>query len=481
MRDADIGMTTPIISSFLGDEKPSDAPTFDQVRPQDGRVIGRIAESGQSGVEAAVAVATAAFAAHRSSPVHQRVGWLKSAADALSQTVDEIAALICEDVGKPIRIARGEVRRGAEFLEATAATLTQLGGEVLPLDVTAAGAGHFGYTRHVPYGVVAGITPFNAPVNLLVQKVAPAIAAGNAVITKPAPAGTRTALRLARLFQDAGWPKGLFTVLTGDKETALALASHPTVRAVSFTGGTTAGDALARAAGAKKFVAELGSNAANVVLADADIQEAAQKIAAAAFEASGQQCISAQRVLVEKPVFDAFVQSFAAAASKLKVGRADDPATDVGPMVSRAAAERVMAMCEDAIASGATYALEPQHTDALVSPGILLNVPRTARLWREEVFGPMAIVVPFEGVADGLALANDSPFGLQGAVFTSNLRSAFQFADQFDVGALWINEASRFRLDIYPFGGMKQSGVGREGLRYAIEEFSQVKFIGIRA
>lgn len=481
MRDADIGMTTPIISSFLGDEKPSEAPTFDQVRPQDGRIIGRIAESGQSGVEAAVAVATAAFAAHRSSSVHQRVGWLKSAADTLSQTVDEIAALICEDVGKPIRIARGEVRRGAEFLEATAATLTQLGGEVLPLDVTAAGAGHFGYTRHVPYGVVAGITPFNAPVNLLVQKVAPAIAAGNAVIAKPAPAGTRTALRLARLFQDAGWPKGLFTVLTGDKETALALASHPTVRAVSFTGGTTAGDALARAAGAKKFVAELGSNAANVVLADADIQEAAQKIAAAAFEASGQQCISAQRVLVEKPVFDAFMQSFAAAASKLKVGRADDPATDVGPMVSRAAAERVMAMCEDAIASGATYALEPQHADALVSPGILLNVPRTARLWREEVFGPMAIVVPFEGVADGLAFANDSPFGLQGAVFTSNLRSAFQFADQFDVGALWINEASRFRLDIYPFGGMKQSGVGREGLRYAIEEFSQVKFIGIRA
>ena len=352
---------------------------------------------------------------------------------------------------------------------------------MLPLDVTAAGAGHFGYTRHVPYGVVAGITPFNAPVNLLVQKVAPAIAAGNAVIAKPAPAGTRTALRLARLFQDAGWPKGLFTVLTGDKETALALASHPTVRAVSFTGGTTAGDALARAAGAKKFVAELGSNAANVVLADADIQEAAQKIAAAAFEASGQQCISAQRVLVEKPVFDAFMQSFAAAASKLKVGRADDPATDVGPMVSRAAAERVMAMCEDAIASGATYALEPQHADALVSPGILLNVPRTARLWREEVFGPMAIVVPFEGVADGLAFANDSPFGLQGAVFTSNLRSAFQFADQFDVGALWINEASRFRLDIYPFGGMKQSGVGQEGLRYAIEEFSQVKFIGIRA
>ena len=180
-------------------------------------------------------------------------------------------------------------------------------------------------------------------------------------------------------------------------------------------------------------------------------------------------------------MFDAFVQSFVKAAAKLKVGRADDATTDVGPMVSLAAADRVMAMCEDAIGFGATYALTPQRTDATVSPGILLNVPRNARLWREEVFGPIAIVTSFEGVADGLALANDSPFGLQGAVFTSNLRSAFQFADHFDVGAMWINEASRFRLDIYPFGGMKQSGVGREGLRYAIEEFSQVKFIGIRA
>lgn len=481
MRGAESGMSSvPIISSFLGEDTTSDAPTFDQVRPQDGRVVARISESGARGVDAAVAIATTAFAAHRGSPVHQRVSWLKSAAAALSQAVDEIAALICEDVGKPIRIARGEVRRGVEFLEASAATLTQLGGEVLPLDVTATGAGHFGFTRHVPYGVVAGITPFNAPVNLLVQKVAPAIAAGNAVIAKPAPAGTRTALRLARLFQDAGWPKGLFTVLTGDKETALALASHPTVRAVSFTGGTLAGNALARAAGAKKFVAELGSNAANIVLADADVTEAAQKIAAAAFEASGQQCISAQRVLVENSVFDAFVPRFVAAAAKLKVGRADDAATDVGPMVNRAAAERVMAMCEDAIGQGATFALAPQRTDALVSPGILLNVPRSARLWQEEVFGPIAIVTRFEGITEGLALANDSPFGLQGAVFTSNLRSAFQFAEQFDVGALWINEASRFRLDSYPFGGMKQSGVGREGLRYAIEEFSQVKFVGIR-
>jgi acyl-CoA reductase-like NAD-dependent aldehyde dehydrogenase len=225
---------------------------------------------------------------------------------------------------------------------------------------------------------------------------------------------------------------------------------------------------------------ELGSNAANVVLADADIDDAAKKIASAAFEASGQQCISAQRVLVDKSVLNLFLAKFVSAAKALKVGRADDSATDVGPMVSSASADRVIGMCQDAIARGAEYALEPKREGALVSPGILVLVPPVARLWCEEVFGPIAVVTPFDGIEEALQLANDSPFGLQGAVFTHDLRSAFRFSDDFDVGSLWINEASRFRLDLYPFGGMKNSGVGREGVRYAIEEFSQLKFTGIR-
>jgi acyl-CoA reductase-like NAD-dependent aldehyde dehydrogenase len=307
--------------------------------------------------------------------------------------------------------------------------------------------------------------------------VAPAIAAGNAMIAKPAPAGTRTALRLAQLFLEAGWPKDLFSIVTGDRETALALAAHRDVRAVSFTGGTTAGDALARAAGAKKFVAELGSNAANIVLADADIETAAKKIASAAFEASGQQCISAQR----RPVLDSFLQHFARAARALKVGKAEDPATDIGPMISKASASRVMAMCDDALAKGARFILEPRQDNATVSPGILTDVPTDARLWREEVFGPIVVVAAFEDIDEALRMANDSEFGLQGAVFTRDLAATLRFSDEFDVGALWVNEATRFRLDIYPFGGMKRSGVGREGVRYAIEEFSQIKFTGIFA
>ena len=472
----------PVFSDFVdGKSTTRGDKTFDLVAPQDGRVIGRIAESGQAGVDRAVAAAAAAFAANRKQPTHQRITWLRNAASALLGASKEIAALICEDVGKPIRIATGEVKRGAEFLEATAAALTQFGGETLPLDITATGVGHMGYVRHMPYGVVAGITPFNAPVNLLVQKVAPAIAAGNAIVTKPAPAATRTALRLAQLFEEAGWPRNLFTVVTGDRDSAAALAAHPDVRAVSFTGSTAGGDALAATAKAKKFLAELGSNAANIVMADADVDSAAKKIAAAAFEASGQQCISAQRILVARGVLDAFVEKFVAAAKTLNVGDATDPKTDVGPMVTKASADRVMGMCADALGKGARYALEPRQSDALVSPGILVDVSKSAKLWQDEVFGPIALVTPFDTTEDALRLANDSPFGLQGAVFTRDLAAVLRFADDFDVGALWINEATRFRLDIYPFGGMKRSGVGREGVRYAIEEMSQLKFIGITA
>jgi acyl-CoA reductase-like NAD-dependent aldehyde dehydrogenase len=474
-------MSLPLISSFIGGKRVAHEGTrFPLVRPQDGETIGEIAESGEAGVAAAVAAASVTFAKHRRQPTHKRIELLKRAAGAMAAAAEELAQLISEDVGKPIRVARGEVKRGVEFVEACAAALAQIGGEILPLDSVAGGAGRIGFTRRMPYGVVAGITPFNAPINLLVQKVAPAIAAGNAIVVKPAPAGTRTALRLAEVLVAAGWPLDLFNVVTGDRETASALVRDPEVRAVSFTGSTAGGEALARVAGAKKFVAELGSNAANVVMADADLDDAAKKIAGAAFEASGQQCISAQRVLVAQSAFASFLDKFVAAAGALKAGRADDETSDLGPMVSAAAAERVIAMCEEAVARGARYALRPRREGALVTPGILVDVPRSARLWREEAFGPVAIVMPFETADEALALANDSPFGLQGALFTRDLAAAFRFAEEFEVGSLWVNEASRFRLDMYPFGGVKQSGIGREGVRYAIEELSQLKFVGIK-
>src|SRR2546425_1207602 len=261
---------------------------------------------------------------------------------------------------------------------------------------------------------------------------------------------------------------------------AKLLAAHPLVAVVTVTGSTAAGNELARAAGAKKFVGELGSNAANIVCADADLNDAATRIAGAAFEASGQQCISAQRVIVERPVFDRFLELFVAAAKKLKVGDPEDESIDVGPMVSSAAADRVEKMIEDAVAKGAKLVLKPERRGAILGPAIVAEAPAQARLMREEAFGPVVVVQSVADVDAALELANSSEFGLQGACFTTSLETAFKVSRKLRVGSLWINDASRFRLDTYPFGGVGASGFGREGVRYAMEELSQWKFTGMR-
>src|SRR5438477_2969518 len=307
-----------------------------------------------------------------------------------------------------------------------------------------------------------------------------ALAVGNAVVVKPSPPGTEVALLIAYAVRKAGRPDGLFTVVPGGRETALLLAGHPQVAAITVTGSTAAGNELARAAGAKKFVGELGSNAANIVCADADLADAATRIAGAGFEASGQQCISAQRVIVEKAVYERFLDLFVAAAKKLKVGDPEDAATDVGPMVSRAAADRVEAMIEDAVAKGARLVLKPERRACILGPAIVAEAPAGARLMTEEAFGPVVVVQPVADVEAALALANESEFGLQGACFTSSLETAFKVSRKLRVGSLWINDASRFRLDTYPFGGVGASGFGREGVRYAMEELSQWKFTGMR-
>lgn len=471
-----------LIQCFV-DGAPTDfaeGPTFTWTSPNEAVDAIVMVDATDAGVDQAVASATRSFEANRWVSTSHRIAWIKSVADRIEQRAEEIAALICADVGKPRRSANFEVGRGVEFARSTAAVLQGLGTETPALDTVANGAGRLGMVRRVPYGTVAVVTPFNAPVNLLLQKVIPALAAGNAVVAKPHPAGTRVALLLAQCCVEAGLPAGLFNVVTGDRHPAQALARHPGVRVVSFTGGVAAGEALVAAAGAKKFVAELGSNSANVVLSDADLQDAAARIASAGFEASGQQCVSAQRVIVESSVYDPFLAHFVEAARRLKVGPADESQVDVGPMISLGAANRVMDVARASVAAGARYALEPTQNGCIVSPGILVDAPLSSPIWTDELFGPMVVVQRAEDAEHALQLANDSPFGLQGAVFTRSLKQAFHFSERLDVGAIWINEASRFRLDMYPFGGSKQSGFGREGVRYAIEEMSQLKFIGIR-
>jgi len=454
---------------------------FDLVSPLTGKTLYRIVETDKSTVDLAVTSAHAAWQKHRRSTIAQRVSWLEALAKAFEQDSVRISGMIVDTIGKPRKAANFEASRVGAFIRNCIAELLAGRGEVLPLDSAPNGAGHLGFARRVPYGVVAAITPFNAPANLLVQKLAPALATGNAMVVKPHPTGIEVALAFAELAKQAGLPDGLFNVVTGDRSAALELVAHPLISVITLTGGVAAARALSAAAGPKKFCAELGSNAANLVLADANLDDAANKIAAAGFEASGQQCISAQRVIVEHTVFDAFVEKFVAAAKKLKVGDPTDPATDVGTMVSVAAAERVMALVTDAEAKGARIALKPTIDGAYLSPAIIVAAPGAARVLREEAFGPVVVVQSARDLDDALAQANDSEFGLQGACFTASLDTALRVADEFDCGSIWINEASRFRLDMYPFGGVKDSGFGREGIRYAMEEYSQLKFVGLRS
>jgi acyl-CoA reductase-like NAD-dependent aldehyde dehydrogenase len=450
------------------------------VSPNDETVVSHIVESDAKIIDAAVKDAHAAFVKHQDATTATRVGWLTAAADACDKAEPAIVGSLIRAIGKPRRAATFEAKRVGQFLRACAAQAPHLNGEVLPLDSTATGAGRFGFTVRVPYGVVGAITPFNGPANLLIQKVAPAIAVGNAIVVKPSPPGTEVGLIIAEAFKKAAVPDGLFNVVPGGRDAARTLVTHPLVAVVTLTGSTAAGQELVRAAGAKKFVGELGSNAANIVLADADLADAATRIAGAAFEASGQQCISAQRVIVERSVYQKFLDLFVAASKKLKVGDPNDTTTDVGPMVSRAAADRVEQMVEDAVKKGARLVLKPERRDCILGPAIVAEAPPDARLMGEEAFGPVVVVQPVADVDAALALANSSEFGLQGACFTSSLETAFKVSRKFRVGSMWINDASRFRLDTYPFGGVGSSGFGREGVRYAMEELSQWKFTGIR-
>jgi acyl-CoA reductase-like NAD-dependent aldehyde dehydrogenase len=448
--------------------------------PWTGAVAFTVQPSSADRINRSVETAKAAFQRHLRDPAHQRASWLNGAANALAKEAEQLVEMIIAHIGKPRKAAVIEVNRTIAFIRACATSLPSLKGEAVPLDLVPAGAGLFGFTRRIPYGVVAAVTPFNAPSNLLMQKLAPALITGNSVVIKPCLEGTHIAQLIAKAFSSGGVPDGLVQVVPGDRQEALNLAAHPDVDLVTLTGGTAAGDALARAAGAKRFVGELGGNSANIVARDANIEDAVKRIVPSSFEASGQQCISTQRIIVEAPVFDVFLAHFLEAAKRLKVGNPSLPDTDLGPVVSQRAAARIMALVEDARSRGCRVETLGVAKDCVIPPTVVIDPPAGTRLVREEVFGPVVVILHANDIDDAIRIANDCEFGLQGSCFTSNLATAMKVSEEMRVGSLWINEASRFRLDNYPFGGVGRSGVGREGLPYALEEYTQPKFTGIR-
>lgn len=465
------------------DGAPADAGNAETVEirsPFHGGVSARVIYGGDSAIDASARSARKAFSRWAETALADRAELLEAAADEVVRRADAIVESMIADIGKPRRAATFEISRTAAFLRATARQVHGQHGEVIPLDSAKAGAGLHGFARRVPFGVVGAVTPFNAPANLLMQKLAPAAATGNTVIVKPSLEGTRVALLIAEAFTAAGMPNGVFNVVPGAAGEAQALARHREVDLVTITGGTAAGEALAREAGIRKFIGELGGNSANVVLADADLDDAARRITTSAFEASGQQCISAQRVIVEDAAYGPFLERFVAAADRLKVGDPNDPETDIGPVVHVRAADRISGMIDDAVRAGARLVREPRRNGCIIHPTIVVDAAAGARVIAEEIFGPVAVVMRARDFDDAIAQANDCEYGLQASVFTRDLARALGAADRIRAGSVWINEGSRFRLDNYPFGGVGRSGHGREGVRYALDEYTQWKFTGIR-
>jgi len=456
-----------------------DRDTAAVVSPYDGSTVAHVEQAEAGDVARAVEQARRAQWASARRPRHERAGWLRAAADAVDDSAQDIVESVVRSIGKPLAAARTELRRGPQLLRLCAEEILRLGGTTVPVDAVPGGEGRWSLTKREPYGVVAAITPFNAPVNLLLQKVAPALAAGNAVVVKPAPEVAVTANQLAELLAGC-LPDGLVSVVHGGPEVAVALAADQGTSVVSLTGGVTAGRAIQQAAGIKPVLLELGSNSPNIVLADADLDDAATRIALAAFEAAGQQCISAQRIIVHDPVFDSFTERLVAKAAAMRVGNPADAATQIGPVVHDRAAERIVAMVDEAADSGAKLLLDGRGQGTMLGPTLLADVPPAASILRDEVFGPVAVLIRASDLDEAIAIANDAPGMLQASCFTADLSAAMEAAEALRAGSVLINDATRFRLDVSPFGGYGQSGFGREGVRYAMESLSQIKHIGVR-
>ncbi len=445
--------------------------------PYSGDEVGSGGDATALEVDRALAAAAGAREAMAALPAWRRSLALAELERAVAANQDELAALMSAEAAKPIRAARADVSRARLTLRTAAEEALRIGGEARPLDVAPAGEGHWSLERRVPVGVVAGVTPFNFPLNLVLHKLAPAIAAGNPIIIKASPRTPLTALRLGELALGVELPPGAINVLAGGAEPVRQLLDDGRVALFSFTGSAEVGWELKARAGRKKVVLELGGNACNIVHHDADLARAAELLTAGAFGYSGQSCISVQRVLAHRDIYTELRRRLLERAAALRVGDPADPATDVGPMISDQAATRAFTWMREAIAAGAVAACGPRRDGAFVWPTILEQTPPAASIYNEEAFAPVLLLAPYDDFEGAIAEANASRFGLQAAVFTASLATVMRAWQRLEVGAVIVNAASNWRLDPMPYGGVKASGFGREGIRSSILEMTELRLL----
>ncbi|MGE0217536.1 aldehyde dehydrogenase family protein [Mycolicibacterium sp.] len=444
--------------------------------PYDGTELASVARTDGPTVHEAVSSAVAAQRQIAQLPASARASILRTAADLVEQDARGFASTISVQTGKAVKNALREVRRGAWTLRAAATAAETLTGRTFTASAAPEGAGLLVLAVREPVGVIGAITPFNAPFNLVLHKVAPAFAAGNAVVVKPSEQAPLSALDVARLMERAGAPAGAVNVVPGGSETGAHLVDDERVRMLTFTGGRAAGEAIRRAAGLRKVTLELGGNSPNIVHHDADIEAAVKACVAGGFSNTGQSCNSVQRIIVHRDIVARFGARLVEGVADLRVGDPLDPDTDVGTLITAEAAERVQHWLHEAQRSGARV-LGGERVNAQLSPAVVFGAPPSSRVVCEEVFGPVVVVQEYTTVDEAIELANSTRFGLQSAVFTASLDVAMRVMTGIESGAVLVNRSSNFRLDHLPYGGVKTSGVGREGPEFAAEEMTEVKLL----
>jgi len=444
--------------------------------PYSGEVVGRVAKAGAD--EARLAIDAAQRALENPLPAHKRAEILARVAGALGRRHEEAAQTICAEAGKPLKAARVEASRAMSTYTMSAVEARKLAGEVVPMDASQAGEGKLAFTLRQPIGIVGAISPFNFPLNLVAHKIAPALAAGCPVVLKPASATPLSALFLAELEADAGLPPGWLNVLVGSSsEIGDVLLGDERVRAITFTGSGEVGWRLKERAPRKRVNLELGNSTPVIVEADADVEEAATKLAANAFSFAGQSCISVQRIYVQQGSFDAFLERFLPKVEALKVGDPASEDTDVGPVIDGDARERILEWIDEARTSGAEILAGGELEGELIRPTVIARAPAEARVSCDEVFGPVCTVSPYDSLDEALELANGTRYGLQAGIFTANVRNALRAARELEFGGVTVNEAPTFRADQMPYGGVKDSGNTREGPAWAVREFTEERIV----
>jgi acyl-CoA reductase-like NAD-dependent aldehyde dehydrogenase len=456
----------------------SGARSIDVIDKYTGEVVGTVPAATQEDVARATRTAREAFPSWSETPAHRRSKILRTAADILSARQEEIAAIICREAGKAWKYSMAEVARSVETFTFAAEEAKRIHGETIPMDASAAGENRVGFYFRTPVGVVGAITPFNFPLNLVAHKVAPALAAGNTMVLKPAHETALTAVKLAEVLGEAGLPKGVLILVHGEgRVVGEALVRDPIPAKLSFTGSPPVGAHIMSAAGLKRVTLELGNNSGTIVEPDADLDKAVPRCVVSAFANSGQICISLQRLYVHEAVARDFIERLVAATAALKVGNPLDRDCDVGPMIADDAAERAERWIRDAVAEGARLLIGGKREGRLLWPTVLADTRPDMKVMCEEAFAPLVSVVTYRDFDEALRLLADSPYGLQAGIYTQDIRKAFAAVKKVDVGGMMVNDTSIFRVDHMPYGGNKMSGIGREGVRFAIEEMTNLRMV----